>query len=148
VRLSRRELSMFRDNMLCPILYRRSLVIMCCGSSPCSSQTSTMYLYNLTLQRPTAVLQAIVGNFSGSRQQEIIVSHGTSLELLRIDAQSGKLSSVVVTDVFASIRSLASFRLTGNNKGEILFLLGPSSPTPNLLLLQTMPLSDLTQVAL
>ncbi|KAJ7819941.1 CPSF A subunit region-domain-containing protein [Mycena olivaceomarginata] len=66
-----------------------------------------MYLYNLTLQRPTSVLQAI---------QEIIVSHGTSLELLRIDAQSGKLSSVVVTDVFASIRSLASFRLTGNNK--------------------------------
>ncbi|KAJ6491555.1 mono-functional DNA-alkylating methyl methanesulfonate N-term-domain-containing protein [Mycena vulgaris] len=62
------------------------------------------------------LIQAIVGNFSGSRQQEIIVSHGTSLELLRIDAQTGKLSSVVVTNVFGSIRSLAAFRLTGNTK--------------------------------
>ncbi|KAJ7191094.1 hypothetical protein B0H12DRAFT_967266, partial [Mycena haematopus] len=75
-----------------------------------------MHLYNLTLQRSTAVIQAIVGDFSGSRQQEIIVSHGTSLELLRLDAQSGKISSVVVTDVFASIRSMAPFRLPGSNK--------------------------------
>ncbi|KAJ6511945.1 CPSF A subunit region-domain-containing protein [Mycena vitilis] len=75
-----------------------------------------MHLYNLTLKRSTAAIVAVVGNFSGSRQQEIIVSNGSSLELLRVDARTGKLSSVLVTDVFASIRSLASFRLTGNNK--------------------------------
>ena len=77
-----------------------------------------MHLYNLTLQPPTAITQAIVGNFSGARQQEIIVSHGTRLELLRPDAQTGKVSTVISTEVFGSIRSLAAFRLTGGTKGE------------------------------
>ncbi|KAF8070070.1 CPSF A subunit region-domain-containing protein [Lyophyllum atratum] len=75
-----------------------------------------MHLYNLTLQPPTAVTQAIVGNFSGARQQEIIISHGTRLELLRPDVQTGKMSTVIATDVFGSIRSLAAFRLTGGTK--------------------------------
>ncbi|KAI0315698.1 CPSF A subunit region-domain-containing protein [Amylostereum chailletii] len=75
-----------------------------------------MHLYNITLQHATASPQAIVGNFSGARQQEIIVSHGTRLELLRPDVQTGKVSTVVASDVFGSIRSLAAFRLTGANK--------------------------------
>ncbi|KZV60134.1 hypothetical protein PENSPDRAFT_760172 [Peniophora sp. CONT] len=75
-----------------------------------------MHLYNLTVQPPTASPDAIVGNFSGSRQQEIIVSHGTRLELLRPDAQTGKVQTVIATDVYGSIRSLATFRLTGGKK--------------------------------
>ncbi|CCL98671.1 uncharacterized protein FIBRA_00673 [Fibroporia radiculosa] len=75
-----------------------------------------MHLYNLTLQPPTAITHAIAGNFSGSRQQEIIVSRGTRLELLRPDVQSGKVSTVIASDVFGSIRSLAAFRLTGGTK--------------------------------
>ncbi|KAI0339861.1 hypothetical protein BDW22DRAFT_549697 [Trametopsis cervina] len=75
-----------------------------------------MHLYNLTLQPPTAITQAIVGNFSGARQQEIIVSRGTRLELLRPDVQTGKVSTVIASDVFGSIRSLAAFRLTGGTK--------------------------------
>jgi splicing factor 3B subunit 3 len=59
-----------------------------------------------------------VGNFSGARQQEIITSHGTRLELLRPDPQTGKMATVIATDVFGSIRSLAAFRLTGGTKGE------------------------------
>lgn len=81
-----------------------------------------MHLYNLTLQPPTAITQAIVGNFSGAIQQEIIVSHGTRLELLRPDVQTGKISTVIATDVFGSIRSLAAFRLTGGTKGEPLYV--------------------------
>ena len=77
-----------------------------------------MHLYNLTLQPPTAATQAIVGNFSGARTQEIIVARGTRLELLRPDVQTGKLSTVIASDVFGSIRSLAAFRLTGSTKGE------------------------------
>jgi splicing factor 3B subunit 3 len=76
-----------------------------------------MHLYNLTLQPPTAITQAIVGNFSGARQQEIIVARGTRLELLRPDVQTGKVSTVVASDVFGSIRSLTAFRLTGGTKG-------------------------------
>ena len=78
-----------------------------------------MHLYNLTLQAPTAITQAIVGNFSGVRQQEIIVSRGTRIELLRPDVQTGKITTVIADDVFGSIRSLAPFRLTGGTKGEL-----------------------------
>jgi splicing factor 3B subunit 3 len=81
-------------------------------------QETGMHLYNLTLQPPAAINQAIVGNFSGTRQQEIIVSHGTRLELLRPDPHTGKVTTVIATDVFGSIRSLAAFRLTGGTKGE------------------------------
>ncbi|KAJ6632597.1 CPSF A subunit region-domain-containing protein [Mycena sp. CBHHK59/15] len=75
-----------------------------------------MHLYNLTLQGSNAAIQAVVGNFSGSQQQEILVSHETSLELFVVDAQTGKMSSVVATDVFASIRSLACLRMPRNTK--------------------------------
>lgn len=77
-----------------------------------------MHLYNLTLQPSTAITQAAVGNFSGVRQQEILVSRGTRLELLKLDAQTGKFSTVLTQDVFGSIRSLVSFRLTGGTKGK------------------------------
>jgi splicing factor 3B subunit 3 len=80
-----------------------------------------MHLYNLTLQPTTTTTsQAIVGNCSGTRQleQEIIGSHGMRLELLRPDAQTGKVSTVITTDVFGSIRSLAAYCLTGGTRGE------------------------------
>ena len=79
----------------------------------------TMHLYNLTLQPPTSITHAIVGNFSGARHQEIIVSRGTRLDLLRVDMQTGKLSTILSTDAFGTIRSLAGFRLTGGTKGEL-----------------------------
>jgi splicing factor 3B subunit 3 len=76
-----------------------------------------MHLYHLTLQAPTAINQAVVGNFSGARQQEILVSRGSRLELLRVDS-NGKVTTVLAQDAFGSIRSLSSFRLTGGTKGE------------------------------
>ncbi|KAJ7912563.1 mono-functional DNA-alkylating methyl methanesulfonate N-term-domain-containing protein [Mycena leptocephala] len=78
-----------------------------------------MHLYNLTLKRADAVIQAVAGNFSGARHQEVLVSRGTALELLRLDAQAGKLSCISSSDVFGSIRSIASVRLPGNNKDYI-----------------------------
>ena len=79
-----------------------------------------MHLYNLTVQPATATPHAIVGNFSGARAQEIIVSHGTRLELLRPDAQTGKVQSVVAADAFGNIRSLAMSQLTGGEKDALL----------------------------
>jgi splicing factor 3B subunit 3 len=76
-----------------------------------------MHLYNLTLEHASAVTCAVVGNFSGLRQQEILVSRGTRLQLFRPDQASGKLTNVLVYDAFGSIRSLAAFRLTGGTKG-------------------------------
>jgi len=44
-----------------------------------------MYLYNLTLQSSTGITQAIVGNFSTPKAQEIVLSKGSILELLQVD---------------------------------------------------------------
>lgn len=80
-----------------------------------------MHLYNLTLLPPSAITCATVGSFSGTRQQDICICRGgTRLELLRPDASTGKLNSVVCSDAFGTIRSLTSFRLTGGTKDYII----------------------------
>lgn len=77
-----------------------------------------MYLYNLTLQRATGVTHAIHGNFSGTKQQEIVVSRGKVLEVLRPDPNTGKVYVLLTEEVFGVIRSLMPFRLTGGTKGD------------------------------
>ncbi|KXS19436.1 hypothetical protein M427DRAFT_450591 [Gonapodya prolifera JEL478] len=80
-----------------------------------------MFLYNLTLQPPTGINQCIIGNFSGSKLQEICVSRGagTTIEILRADQQTGKVTVVLSHHVFGLVRSLAPFRLTGGSKDYI-----------------------------
>ncbi|KAL4657067.1 splicing factor 3B subunit 3 [Arapaima gigas] len=78
-----------------------------------------MFLYNLTLQRATGITHAIHGNFSGTKQQEIVVSRGKILELLRPDANTGKVHTLLTMEVFGIIRSLMAFRLTGGTKDYI-----------------------------
>ena len=74
-----------------------------------------MFLYNLTLQKGGGVQCAVYGNFSAPKAQEIVVSRNKVLELLRPD-ESGKMQTIISTEVFGVIRSLAAFRLTGANK--------------------------------
>ncbi|KAJ3054091.1 Splicing factor 3B subunit 3 [Rhizophlyctis rosea] len=78
-----------------------------------------MFLYHLTLQQPTAITATAIGNFSGTKQQEIIVARNSVLELLRPDPQTGKVHSLVSREVFGIIRSLVAFRLTGGSKDYI-----------------------------
>lgn len=78
-----------------------------------------MYLYNVTLQRATGITHAIHGNFSGSKIQEILISHGKSLELVRPDPNTGKVLTLLQTEIFGVIRSMMAFRLTGSTKGEL-----------------------------
>ncbi|KAI8984496.1 CPSF A subunit region-domain-containing protein [Mycotypha africana] len=78
-----------------------------------------MFLYNITINPATAINQAIHGNFSGTRQQEIIVARQTRLELLRPDANTGKVHTVLSHECFGLIRSLAPFRLTGGSKDYV-----------------------------
>jgi len=61
---------------------------------------------------------AVYGNFSGPKAQEIMVSRGKLLELLRPD-DAGKLQTVLSVEVFGQIRSLAAFRLTGASKVQL-----------------------------
>lgn len=73
-----------------------------------------MHLLALNLQRPSAVQTAVQGNFSGAKCNEIVVSRGHSVELLRQD-DTGRLVSVRYTQLFATVRSLLPFRLAGAN---------------------------------
>lgn len=76
-----------------------------------------MYLYNLTLQKATGISHAVHGCFSGTKTQEILISRGKSLELLRPDPHTGKIHTLLSVDIFGVIRSLMAFRLTGGTKG-------------------------------
>lgn len=58
--------------------------------------------------------------FLGTKQQEIVVSRGKILELLRPDANTGKVHTLLTMEVFGIIRSLMAFRLTGGTKGVCL----------------------------
>ncbi|KAH8376410.1 splicing factor 3B subunit 3 isoform X1 [Drosophila serrata] len=78
-----------------------------------------MYLYNLTLQKGTGVTHAVHGNFSGGKQQEVLLSRGKSLELLRPDSNTGKVHTLMSTEIFGCIRALMAFRLTGGTKDYI-----------------------------
>lgn len=73
---------------------------------------------------------AIYGNFSGPKAQEIIVSRGKVLELLRPD-ENGKMQTICSTEVFGKIRAIMPFRLTdvgrtyivmGSDSGRIVIL--------------------------
>ena len=79
-----------------------------------------MHLYALTLQKPSCVVQAVHGNFSGGKQQEIVVARGRILEIFNPDPNTGKLHSVYNVDAFGLIRSIIPFRLTGGSKGIIM----------------------------
>jgi splicing factor 3B subunit 3 len=79
--------------------------------------TSSMFMYSLTIQPPTTINQAILGQFAGTKEQQIVTSSGSKLTLLRADSQQGKISSILTHDVFGIIRNLAAFRLAGSSKG-------------------------------
>lgn len=78
-----------------------------------------VHLYNHSLIPGSAITAACVGNFSGTKQQEICVARGGQrIELLKTDPNTGKLESLVEADVFGQIRSISSFKLTGGTKGQ------------------------------
>lgn len=81
--------------------------------------TSSMFMYALTIQPSSSISQAILGQFAGTKEQQIVTGSGSRLTMLRPDAQQGKVSTILSQDVFGIIRTLAAFRLAGSNKGMI-----------------------------
>jgi hypothetical protein len=80
--------------------------------------TSSMFMYSLTLQAPTAVTQAILGQFAGTKEQQIVTASGSRLTLHRPDPSQGKIITTLSHDVFGIIRAISAFRLAGSNKGK------------------------------
>lgn len=80
----------------------------------------SLQLYNLTLVRPTGIVSSIIGQFSGSKSQEIVVARGSWLELFRLDPHTAKLSSILSHNCFGILRSIASCRIAGSFKDYII----------------------------
>lgn len=78
-----------------------------------------MHLYALTLQKASTINHAIHGNFSGSKQQEIVISRGKIIEILRPDPNTGKVFPLLAMEMFGVIRDLIAFRLTGGSKDYV-----------------------------
>src|SRR5437016_5862589 len=89
--------------------------------------TSSMFMYSLTVQPPKAITQAILGQFAGTKEQQILTASGSKLSLHRPDPVQGKITTVLTHDVFGIIRTLAAFRLAGSNKGIFIFIFFYSS---------------------
>ncbi|KAJ6189850.1 hypothetical protein N7519_004758 [Penicillium mononematosum] len=82
--------------------------------------TSHMFMYSLTIQPPTAITQAILGQFAGTRDQQIVTASGSKLTIHRPDPAQGKITPLFSQDVFGIIRSLAAFRVAGSSKDYII----------------------------
>ena len=79
--------------------------------------TSSMFMYSLTIQPPSAITQAILGQFAGTKEQQIVTASGSRITIHRPDPTQGKISTILSQDVFGIVRTLAAFRLAGSNKG-------------------------------
>ncbi|KAI5299360.1 Transcriptional adapter ada2 [Ascosphaera pollenicola] len=82
--------------------------------------TSSMFMYSLTIQPPTAITQAILGQFAGTREQQIIAASGSKLTIYKPDTTQGKIYPLYSQDCFGIIRSLAAFRLAGSSKDYVI----------------------------
>ncbi|KAJ9093536.1 pre-mRNA-splicing factor rse1 [Naganishia friedmannii] len=83
-----------------------------------------MHLLNLTLQPPTAITLAVLGNFTAPKQQEVAVCRGgTRLELLKLDSSdpdNQRMNTICSTEAFGSIRNMVPFKLTGQGKDYLI----------------------------
>ncbi|KAM7192535.1 Pre-mRNA-splicing factor rse1 [Rhypophila sp. PSN 637] len=82
--------------------------------------TSNMFMYSLTIQPPTTITQALLGQFAGTKEQQIITASGSRLSLLQLDSRAGKTNTLLTQDIFGIIRAIAAFRLAGSHKDYII----------------------------
>ncbi|KAJ9664691.1 pre-mRNA-splicing factor rse1 [Neophaeococcomyces mojaviensis] len=82
--------------------------------------TSSMFMYSLTLQPPSDITAAVLGQFAGTKEQQIVTASGSKLTIHRPDPTQGKISPLFTQDCFGIIRTLAVFRLAGSSKDYII----------------------------
>lgn len=81
--------------------------------------TSSMFMYSLTIQPPSSITQSILGQFAGTKEQQIVTASGSRLTIHRPDPTQAKITTILSQDLFGTIRTLAAFRLAGSNKGKL-----------------------------
>lgn len=75
-----------------------------------------MHLYSLTLCGATAINLSCSGSFTVPKVDEICVAKGKVIEIMRVDADSGKLEVIYTQEMFGLVRSMLAFRLIGMSK--------------------------------
>lgn len=78
-----------------------------------------LWFNQVTFWKNSSFLWSLFFGILGTKQQEIVVSRGKILELLRPDPNTGKVHTLLTVEVFGVIRSLMAFRLTGGTKDYI-----------------------------
>ena len=86
-------------------------------SLPIMTTMSSLYMYSLMVQPPSATTHAIVADFAGWGRQQILTANGSLLSLLEVSRMQKGFNTIHTHDVFGIIRGLATFRLAGANKG-------------------------------
>ncbi|KAJ1612530.1 putative spliceosome factor [Cryptosporidium canis] len=77
------------------------------------------HFYSLTLESQGSILSAVQGSYSAAKAHEVVVNRGKSLELLRLDVDSGQTQRVCLMDTFSLVRSISNLRLIGSSKDLI-----------------------------
>ena len=85
---------------------------------------SDIHLYSLTLQPPSAIRSAVVGNFAGggTKDQLLLTAAGSRLTLYKIEEHMvdenyrGTLVEIHSQDTFSIIRSLGTYKISGSPK--------------------------------
>ena len=80
---------------------------------------STLSLYALTVNHPSATQDAISGDFLGTGKQQILTANGSRLALLEVSRQQKGFQELYSQDVFGIIRRISKFRLAGGTKGML-----------------------------
>jgi splicing factor 3B subunit 3 len=87
----------------------------------CIKMASSFNLFHLTVQPPTAISSAVVGNFSAPNSHEFAVARGGFLEILkRDDKSSNRLQTLHREQAFGLIRGIATVRLSGHHRDLII----------------------------
>jgi len=73
-----------------------------------------MHLYNLTLSPPTSITHTLIGSFSATKQELILVRGATILELY-----NDQLIKIATHRIIGLIRTIAAVRLTGAGRDYI-----------------------------
>ncbi|KAF1998452.1 hypothetical protein P154DRAFT_578032 [Amniculicola lignicola CBS 123094] len=81
---------------------------------------SSMSLYSLTLQPPSSTVQAVTGDYVGSGREQILCASGSRISIVQISRKrGGAVIELFSEDMFAIVRSIAKFRITGVTKDYI-----------------------------
>lgn len=77
-------------------------------------------MYSLTLQPPSNITAAVLGQFAGTKEQQIVTASGSKLTIHRPDPTQGKITPLFTQDCFGIIRTLVAFRLAGSTKDYLI----------------------------